>query len=91
MTRRKEEAPAAATAQGLGFPKLNRSDCERLPMSAQALKVLEGERQAHEFLERLRAQQSGADDLAVIVSMLYGPALRGFCSALVKALGVRHV
>ena len=88
MTRRKEEAPAAATAQGLGFPKLNAADCEPLPMSAQALKVIEGEHKAMDFLGRLRAQQADAHELGVIVSMLYGPTLRGFCSVLVKALEV---
>ena len=39
---------------------------------------------------RLHSQQADTDELAVIVSMLYGAALRGFCRVLAKALGVQH-
>ena len=56
-----------------------------------ATRVIEGERQAHEYLARLHAQQADPNELAIIVSMLYGAVLRGFCAAITKALGsVRH-
>lgn len=50
-------------------------------LAREALRVIEGERQANEYLTRLRAQQADPDELALIVAMLYGAALRGFCSA----------
>ena len=46
----------------------------------------EGERQANDLLARLHAQQADPDELALVVAMLYGAALRGFCAAIVKAL-----
>ena len=52
--------------------------------------MIEGERKAHEYLARLQASQADPDELAVIVSMLYGATLRGFCRVLAKALGVNH-
>jgi hypothetical protein len=51
------------------------------------LRVIGGERRAGEFLARLHAGQTDPDELAQIVSMMYGPALRGFCRAIAKALG----
>lgn len=88
----KNEALAAATAQGFerALTNTNSADCEPHQVTAQALKVIDGERQAREFLTRLRGQQADAQDLGVIVSMLYGPTLRGFCSVLVKSLEVAH-
>ena len=59
-------------------------------MSGRAVKTIEGEQQAAQFLARLQAQQADPDELAVLVSMLYGETLRGFCRALEKALGVHH-
>lgn len=56
------------------------------PLSRDALRVIEGERRANEYLARLHAQQADPDELALIVAMLYGAALRGFCSAIAKAL-----
>ena len=61
-----------------------------VPVSQQALQVIHGEQQAHEFLARLQTQQADPDELAVIVTMLYGTGLHGFCRVLAKALGVRH-
>ena len=52
--------------------------------------MIEGERKAHEYLARLQASHADPDELAVIVSMLYGATLRGFCRVLAKALGVSH-
>ena len=59
-------------------------------MAGQALRVIEGERKAQDYLARLQAQQADPDELALIVSMLYGAVLRGFCGAIEKALGVHH-
>ena len=58
--------------------------------AAHALRVIEGERKAHEYLARLQASQADPDELALIVSMLYGATLRGCCRVLAKALGVKH-
>lgn len=85
----KDEAPELAGIEGFkDQTKTNNSNCEPQPMSAQALKVIEGEHKAMEFLGRLGAQQADSHELGVILSMLYGPTLRGFCSVLVKALEV---
>ena len=37
-----------------------------------------------------QAQQADPDELALMVSMLYGATLRGFCRVIEKALGVHH-
>lgn len=58
--------------------------------SAHALRVIEGERKAHEYLARLRAEQVDPDELTHIVAMLHDATLRGFCRVLAKALEVRH-
>jgi hypothetical protein len=60
-------------------------------MSARALQTIEGERKAAEYVARLQAQQADPDELAVLVSMLYGAALGGLCAVLAKAIGGRHV
>jgi hypothetical protein len=60
-------------------------------MSGRAPKIIEGEQKAAQYLERLQAQQAHPDELAVIVSMLYGETLRGFCGFLERAIGGRHV
>ena len=59
-------------------------------ISGRALKTIEGERRAGQYMVRLRAQQVDPDELAVIVSMLYGDVLRGFCRAIEKELEARH-
>lgn len=74
--------PAAGNANGRDF-------AVALP-SHQALQVIEGEHKAREYLAKLRAQQAHPDELAVILAMLYGASLRGFCRVIEKALGVRH-
>lgn len=65
-------------------------DFRSAPYCGQALRVIEGEGKAAHYLARLQAQQADPDELALIVSMLYGAALRGFCRAIEKALGVHH-
>lgn len=57
------------------------------PRAGQALRVIEGEHKAAQFLARLQAQQADPDELALIVAALYGANLRGFCRVIVKALG----
>ena len=56
------------------------------PHAEQALRVIEGETKAAQYLARLHSQQADPDELAVIVSMLYGAALLGFCRVLAKSL-----
>ena len=72
-----DDAPGA----GMGTP---------VRLSGHALKVMEGEAKARDYLAQLQAQQADPDELSVILSMLYGVALRGLCRALEKAIGVRH-
>lgn len=72
-----DDAPGA----GMGAPAR---------LSEQALKVIEGEATARDYIARLQAQQADPDELALIVSMMYGAALRGFCRVIEKALGVHH-
>lgn len=56
----------------------------------QALRVIEGEISATQYLTRLRADQAGPDELASTLSKQFGPALCGFCRVIEKALGVQH-
>lgn len=55
-------------------------------LSAQALRFIQGERRAHDFIARLEAQQADEDELSMILAKLYGPELRGFVRVLTKAL-----
>ena len=59
-------------------------------MAGRAMKTIEGEQQAGQYLARLQAQQADPDELAVLISMLYGETLRGFCRTIEKAIGGRH-
>ena len=89
--RHKDECPELA---GGGALKERRQDdnpdSRGVPHAGQALRVIEGETKAARYLDRLHAEQADPDELALIVSMLYGATLRGFCRVLVKALGARH-
>ena len=86
-----DEAPTVASGQSFQEGTRNESpDCQGAPHAGQALRVIEGENMAAQYLARLQAQQADPDELAVILSMLYGATLRGFCRALEKAIGVRH-
>lgn len=60
------------------------------PAAGQALLTIEGERKAAGYLARLHCEQADPDELALIVSMLYGATLRGFCRVIEKAIGGRH-
>jgi hypothetical protein len=59
-------------------------------LAYQAAKVIDGEAKARAYLARLQAQQADPQELAVIVSMLYGAALQGFCRVIEKAIGGRQ-
>ena len=80
MTARSSNAPDGAGA----------SLSESAPLSRQALRVIEGNNKAAQYLARLQAQQADPDELALIVAMLYGATLRGFCLVIEKALRGRH-
>ena len=86
-----DEAPTVVSGQGFQEGTRNESpDCHGAPHAGQALQVIEGENKAAQYLARLQAQQADPDELAVILSMLYGATLRGFCRALEKAIRVSH-
>lgn len=88
VTPTSDEAPSRdQAAQGFRVAQEVSPDFPRGAPSRQALRVIEGERKAGDFLARLHARQADPDELALIVSMLYGATLRGFCRALEKALG----
>ena len=91
VTPKSDEAPTVASGQGFQEGTRNKiPDSHGAPLAGQALRVIEGERKAAQYLARLQAQQSTPDELALIVSMLDGATLRGFCRVIEKALGVRH-
>ena len=85
-----EKGPTVAAVA----PQANTQDknphCHGAPLAGQALRVIEGEEKAQDYLARLQAQQADPDELALIVSMLYGAVLRGFCRAIENALGVHR-
>lgn len=68
----------------------DRLDSAKEPSSTHALRVIEGEHQAHEYLARLRAEQADPDELTLIASTLSDSTLRGFCRVLAKALEAHH-
>jgi hypothetical protein len=85
------DAPAVAAAEAPKEYTRNESpDFHGTHRATQALRVIDGEQKAAQYIARLQAQQASPDELAVIVSMLYGAAMRGFCGAIEKALRVRH-
>ena len=59
-------------------------------MADRALKTIEGEQRAAQYMARLQAQQVDPGELAVTVSTLYGETLRGFCRVIEKELEARH-
>ena len=68
----------------------NSADFHGVRHSGQALRVIECNNKAAQYLARLQAQQADPDELALIVAMLYGASLRGFCRVIEKALGVQR-
>lgn len=89
---RKDETPELAGGGGFreSEGKDDEADSARAPRAPQALRTIEGERKAREYLARLHTEQADPDELALIVAALYGAALRGFCRVIGKALGVQH-
>jgi hypothetical protein len=92
MARRHGEGPTtvAAVAAPQESKRNEHPDCHGAPLAGQALRVIEGESKAAQYLGRLHAQQAGPDELALIVAMLYGATLRSFCRVIEKALGANH-
>lgn len=89
MAAQKSETPGVVAEGFRDFGTADSVNSPAMPRAAQALQVIDGENKAARYLARLHAQQAGADELAVTVSMLYGATLRGFCRVIEKALGVR--
>ena len=90
MRRANDEGPTVGAVGPLRTTADKSLDFRAVPHSGQALRVVEGECEAAQYLDRLSAQQADPDELAVIMSMLHGAMLRGFCRAIEKALGVQH-
>ena len=84
------EEPTIAAVAPLESKRDENPGSQAAPLAGQALRVIEGENRAALYLARLQAQQADPDELALIVSMLYGATLRGFCRVIEKALWVRH-
>ena len=89
-TRGSDEGPTVAAVAPQESKRNESPDSQAAPLSGQALRVIEGESRAAQYLDRLKAEQADPEELALIVSMLYGATLRGFCRAIEKALGVQH-
>lgn len=90
-TPESDEGPTVAAVAPLESKRIESHDCRDAPHAGQALRVIDGESKAAQYLARLQAQQADPDELALIVSMLYGTTLRGFCNAIEKALrGCHH-
>jgi hypothetical protein len=85
-----DKGPTVAAAAPEENAKTDDRDFAGAALSGQALLVIEGEGRAAQYLARLQAQQADQDELALIVSMLYGAKLRGFCRVIEKALGAHH-
>lgn len=85
-----DEGPTAAAVAPQESKRNESPDCHSAAQAGQALRVIEGETLAANYLAGLQAQRNDPDELALIVSMLYGAPLRGFCRVIEKALGVHH-
>ena len=85
-----DEGPTVATVAPQESKQSESPDFHSPPQAGQALRVIEGEGKATDYLARLHAQQAGPDKLALTVSMMYGATLRGFCRVIEKTLRGRH-
>ena len=82
-----EEALAVAAAKAsLNANQNTKIDYHGSPYAGQALRVIEDERTAAQYLACLQAQRADPDELALIVSMLYGTALHGAARFVGKTL-----
>lgn len=86
-----DEGPTVAAVAPQANTQDSSPDSHGAPLVGQALRTIEGESKAREYIARLQAEQADPDELALIVSMLYGAALRGVGRVIAKALGVQHV
>ena len=90
VTPTKDKGPTAGTVAPQASTQNKQTHFQATRHAGQALRVIEGERKAAQYLARLQAQQADPDELALIVAMLYGATLRGFCRMIEKVLGVAH-
>ena len=90
ITPTNDEGPTVAAVAPQESKQDKSPDYRGAPHAGQALRVIEGEAKAAQYLARLHSQQADPDELALIVSMLYGAVLRGFCRAIENALGVHR-
>ena len=90
MAPTKDKGPTAGTVAPQASTQNKPVHFQATHHAGQALRVIEGERKAAQYLARLQAQQADPDELALIVAMLYGATLCGFCRMVEKALGVAH-
>ena len=88
--RTNDKGPTVAAVAPLESKHDNSTDFHGVRHSGQALRVIEGNNKAAHYLARLQAHQADLDELALIVAMLYGASLRGFCRVIEKALGVQR-
>lgn len=84
----RDEGPTVDAVAPLESTQHKSPNSQAAPLAQQALRAIEGESKAGQYLARLHAEQADPDELALIVSMLYGATLRGFCRVIEKA--VRH-
>jgi hypothetical protein len=91
VTPESDEGPTVPPVAPQENKQSESPDSHGAPHAGQALRVIEGEAKATQYLARLQAQQADPDELALIASMLYGATLRGFCRVIEKALkGGQH-
>ena len=88
VTPTKDKGPTAGTVAPQASTQNKRPYFQATHHAGQALRVIEGEHKAAQYLARLQAQQADPDELALIVATLYGATLRGFCRMIEKAQGV---
>ena len=58
--------------------------------SATALRIIDGNNKAAQYLARLQAQQADPDELAALLASLHGELLHGACKLIEKSLRGRH-
>ena len=58
--------------------------------AGRAARVIKGEYEAGDFVNRMGAGMAQPDELAVIVAYLHGELPHGFCRLVQKALEARH-
>lgn len=84
------EPAAAAVAAPLEGNQHQTHRWHREPHARQALRMIQSEGKVGQYLALLEAQQAKPDTLALIVPMLSGSTLSGFCWVIGRALGVGH-